>query len=201
MGKEGKRQAMPTKTNRQIHLISRPKGMPTLENFELHEADVPPLNEGEVLVHSLYLSVDPYMRGRIGGRPSSHPPFPINQPANGDGVGQVIASESADFKPGDTVCGYLEWADYTAAKGSTLRKINPKKTPPTTALSVLGMPAMTAYFGLLDIGKPQPQETVVVSGAAGAVGIMVGQIAKIHRCKVIGIVGSEAKANYLVQVS
>jgi NADPH-dependent curcumin reductase CurA len=184
-------------SNRQMHLISRPKGMPSPDDFKLHVAQIPQLKDGEVLVQSLYLSVDPYMRGRMGGRPSSHPPFPLNQPANGDGTGKVIASKHSDFQPGDMVCGYLEWADFSAISGASLLKFD--LVSPTTMLSVLGMPAMTAYFGLLDIGKPQAQETVVISGAAGAVGVIVGQIAKIKGCNVIGIAGSDAKVEYLVR--
>ncbi|MBS0615903.1 MAG: NADP-dependent oxidoreductase [Verrucomicrobia bacterium] len=182
--------------NRQIHLISRPQGLPTVDNFTLHRGSVPELKEGEVLVRSLYLSVDPYMRGRIGGRPSSHPPFPLNSPANGDGAGRVVMSKHPDFQKGDHVCGYLEWADYSALSGSSLWKID-KGVPVATALSVLGMPAMTAYFGLLDIGLPKPGETVVISGAAGAVGMIVGQIAKIKGCRVVGIAGTDAKTRYL----
>lgn len=189
---------MSMQNNRQIHLVSRPKGMPSPNDFKLHVAQIPQLKEGEVLVQALYLSVDPYMRGRIGGRPSSHPPFPLNQPASGDGAGKVIASKHSDFKPGDRVCGYLEWADYSAMPGSSLLKFDAQAVSPATMLSVLGMPAMTAYFGFLDIGKPQAQETVVISGAAGAVGMIVGQIAKIMGCRVIGIAGSNAKVEYLV---
>lgn len=181
-------------TNRQVHLVSRPKGLPSLDNFKLHMGVVPELKEGQVLVRSLYLSVDPYMRGRIGGRPSSHPPFPIDQPANGDGVGRVIESKHSDFQVGDIVCGYLEWADYSAVDGNTLWK---SRVSPATALSVLGMPAMTAYFGLLDIGQPRADETIVISGAAGAVGMLVGQIAKIKGCRVVGIAGSSPKVKYL----
>lgn len=189
---------MPMPCNRQIHLISRPRGLPSPEDFKLHVAEVPELKDGEVLVQSLYLSVDPYMRGRIGGRPSSHPPFPLNQPANGDGAGKVIASKHPDFQPNDLVCGYLDWADYSALPGSSLLKFDAQTVSPTTMLSVLGMPAMTAYFGLLDIAKPVAQETVVISGAAGAVGIIVGQIAKIKGCRVIGIAGSDAKVEHLM---
>lgn len=185
--------------NRQIHLISRPQGAPSLENFKLHVNTIPELSEGEVLVHSLYLSVDPYMRGRIGGRPSSHPPFLINQPANGDGVGRVVKSKHAHFQPGDTVCGYLDWADYCALLGSKLRKFDAQEVSLTAALSVLGMPALTGYFGLLDIGQPKAGETIVISGAAGAVGMIVGQIAKMRGCRVIGITGSDLKVNYLLQ--
>lgn len=185
--------------NRQIHLVSRPIGMPCLENFKLSVAKVPALKEGEVLVRSLYLSVDPYMRGRMGGRPSSHPPFPLNQPATGDGVGCVVASKDIHFQKGDTVCGYLDWADYSVICGAALRKFNPQEVSPIAMLSVLGMAAMTAYFGLLDIGQPRAKDTVVISGAAGAVGMIAGQIAKIKDCRVVGITGSDAKVNYLLQ--
>ena len=189
---------MPHK-NRQIHLVSRPKGSATLKNFKLHVSTIPELNEGEVLVRSLYLSVDPYMRGRIGGRPSSHPPFPINQPANGDGVGRVLQSKHPQFQSGDTVCGYLDWADYSALPGSKLRKFNSQEVALTAALSVLGMPALTGYFGLLDLGCPKAGETIVISGAAGAVGMIVGQIAKMVGCRVVGIAGSDFKINYLLE--
>ncbi len=188
-----------TTSNREIHLISRPKGLPSLENFQLCAGPIPELNEEEVLIRSLYLSVDPYMRGRIGGRPSSHPPFPLNKPVNGDGVGCVVKSKHANFQPGDRVCGYLNWADFSAIPGSTIRKLDHHKSTPTLALSVLGMPAMTAYFGLLDIGQPKAGETVVISGAAGAVGVIAGQIAKIKGCRVVGITGSDVKAHYLLK--
>ena len=184
--------------NRQIHLISRPTGLPS-ENFALCHGAVPEPGDGEVLIRSLYLSVDPYMRGRMGGRPSMHPPFPLNQPANGDGVGKVIASKHSDFRAGDYVSGYLDWADYSIVSGEQLWKFNPDEIAPTTALSVLGMPAMTAYFGLLDIGAPQTGETIVISVAAGAVGMIAGQIAKIKGCRVLGITGSDAKAHYLLK--
>lgn len=182
--------------NREVHLISRPKGTPSLENFKLCSSPLPELNEGDVLIKSLYLSVDPYMRGRIGGRPSSHPPFPLNQPPNGDGVGRVVQSKHIHFQPGDLACGYLHWADYSAVSGASLRKMDPHESP-TTTLSALGMPAMTAYFGLLDIGQPKAGETVVISGAAGAVGMIAGQIAKIKGCHVVGIAGSDEKIDYL----
>lgn len=184
-------------SNRQIHLISRPSGLPNSDNFKLCINQIPEPNEGEVLVQTHYLSVDPYMRGRMGGRPSCHLPFPLNQPANGDGSGCVIKSKHDDFQPGDWVSGYLDWADYSVVSGNSLWKFNPQETSPAVALSVLGMPAMTAYFGLLDIGKPKAGETVVISGAAGAVGMIVGQIAKIKNCHVVGIAGSDAKVDYL----
>jgi len=185
--------------NRQIHLISRPSGLPSLENFKLCINQVPEIKKNEILIRVHYLSVDPYMRGRIGGRRSSHPPFPINQPANGDGVGQVVQSNHPDFHTGDFVSGYLDWADYSIASADQLWKFNPNEISPTTALSVLGMPAMTAYFGLLDIGKPQTGETIAISAAAGAVGMIVGQIAKIKGCHVIGIAGGDTKIQYLLK--
>ena len=184
--------------NRQIQLISRPRGIPTLENFALHTNTIPELGEAEVLVRSLYLSVDPYMRGRIGGRPSSHPPFPINQVANGDGIGRVLQSNHPEFQPGDVVCGFLDWADYSALLGSKLRKVHSDEISLTASLSVLGMAALTGYFGLLDIGCPKAGETIVISGAAGAVGMIVGQIAKLKGCHVIGITGSDFKVNHLL---
>lgn len=185
--------------NRQVQLVSRPKGLPSLENFELYFSEMPDLKEGEVLVRVHYLSVDPYMRGRIGGRPSSHPPFPLNGPANGDGVGRVVLSKDPRFRTGEAVCGYLDWADYSILPGSSLRKFDAKEVSLIAALSVLGMPALTGYFGLLEIGCPKPGETIVISGAAGAVGMIVGQIAKIKGCRVIGIAGSDYKVEYLTK--
>ena len=183
--------------NRQIILASRPKGMPELSDFSLKEAPIPQPKDDEVLVKSLYLSVDPYMRGRMNDRASYVPPFELNRPLNGDVVGRVIKSKRSNFKAGDFVLGHLEWADYSVAKGSELHKIDAHLAPIESALGILGMPGMTAYFGLLDIGKPNKGETVVISGAAGAVGSIAGQIAKILGCRVVGIVGSPAKVDYL----
>lgn len=189
---------MSSQTNRQIVLSARPTGLPKLEDFRLIMSQIPELKEGQILVKALYLSVDPYMRGRMGGRPSSHPPFALNQPLNGDGAGRVVKSNHPDFEPEDYVCGYLDFADYSVLSGKELLKFDSKKTSPSVALSVLGMPAMTAYFGLLDIGKPKAQETIVISAAAGAVGMIVGQVAKIHKCRVVGIAGSDQKVDYLL---
>lgn len=183
--------------NRQIILKSRPSGMPTSSNFTLNEAQIPKPNTGEVLINSLYLSVDPYMRGRMNDRPSYVPPFQLNECLTGDVVGKVVESKNDNFKVGDIVLGRLNWADYSIANGNDLQKVNPNEAPIETALGILGMPGMTAYFGLLDIGQPKPGETVVVSGAAGAVGMIVGQIAKIKGCRVVGIVGSKEKVDYL----
>lgn len=183
--------------NKQIILASRPTGMPASDNFAIIDAGVPQPAEGEVLVRTRYLSVDPYMRGRMSDRKSYVPPFALNEVMNGGVVGEVIESKSNAFKPGDIVSGQLGWQLYSAAGERELRKIDPGLAPVTTALGVLGMPGLTAYFGLLDIGKPREGETVVVSGAAGAVGMTVCQIAKIKGCRVIGIAGSDDKNEYL----
>lgn len=185
--------------NRQILLLSRPKGMPDLSNFALRESPIPKPKQGEVLLRSLYLTVDPYMRGRMNEGPSYIAPFALNQPPTGGVVGEVIESQHARFKQGDLVLAFSDWADYSISSGDELHKLDPKLAPVSTALGVLGMPGMTAYFGLLDIGQPKTGETVVVSGAAGAVGSVVGQIAKIKGCRVIGIAGSDAKRDYLLK--
>jgi NADPH:quinone reductase len=184
--------------NRQIQLVSHPKGPPDLSHFKLQETPLPQLQDNDVLIKSIYLSVDPYMRGRLGGRISSHTPFPLNKPLNGCGIGRVVESKSSQFLPGDIVSGWLDWADYSILQNSDLQKIDPNVFPITTWLHALGMTGMTAYFGILDNGQPKKGETVVVSGAAGAVGIIVGQIAKILGCRVVGITGSQEKCSYLV---
>lgn len=183
--------------NRQMILVSRPKGMPDLSHFKLVESSLPLIQEGGILIKALYLSVDPYMRMRMSDAPSYSPPFALNRPLIGGVVGKVVESKNEQFKLGDIVQGYLDWADYSVSNGEGLVKIEPTQAPISTALDILGMPGMTAYFGLLDIGRPERGETVVVSGAAGAVGMAVGQIAKIQGCKVIGIAGTEEKVAYL----
>jgi NADPH:quinone reductase len=183
--------------NKQIRLASRPTGMPTLDNFATVEAEVPQLNDGEILVRTRYLSVDPYMRGRMSERKSYVAPFALNEVISGGVVGEVGESRSPDFKPGDIVAGQLGWQLYSVAAAGEVRKVDPNLAPVTTALGVLGMPGLTAYVGLLDIGKPREGETVVVSGAAGAVGMTVCQIAKIKGCRVVGIAGSDKKNEYL----
>lgn len=186
-------------SNRQVILQARPKGMPDISNFSIKEAHLPKPQEGEVLVRSLYFSVDPYMRGRMNDGASYIAPFEIGQPLTGGVVGRVEESCFPELKEGDIVQGMLELSDFSLAKGAALQKLNPDLAPISTALGVLGMPGMTAYFGLLDIGKPVEGETVVVSGAAGAVGMLVGQIAKIKGCHVVGIAGSDEKVKYLVE--
>lgn len=183
--------------NKEIRFASRPTGMPTLDNFKVAEADVPQLNDGEVLVRTLYISVDPYLRGRMREGRSYVPPFEVGQVIESGVVGEVVESRSPEFQPGDMVNGMLGWRLYNVAKAAGLRKIDPQASPVTTALGVVGMPGLTAYFGLLDIGQPQTGETVVVSGAAGAVGMTVCQIAKIKGCRTVGIAGSDDKNQYL----
>ena len=182
--------------NKEIRFASRPAGVPTSENFEFVETETPSLDEGEVLLRSLYISVDPYLRGRMREGKSYVAPFEIGQVIESGVVGEVVESRSADFKPGDIVSGQLGWRLYNVARDKQLLRTIPGVSP-STALGVLGMPGLTAYFGLLDIGQPKEGETVVVSGAAGAVGMTVCQIAKLKGCRVIGIAGSEEKNKYL----
>ena len=183
--------------NKQIVLNSRPTGAPSPENFKLVDVDVPRPGPSEVLVRTLYLSVDPYMRGRMSDRKSYVAPFQVGAPIVGGALAEVVESNSSAFKPGDIVTGMLPWQLYAIAGERELRRVDPALAPITTALGVLGMPGLTAYFGLLDIGKPKEGETVVVSGAAGAVGTAVCQIAKIKGCRVVGIAGSDEKNQYL----
>jgi NADPH-dependent curcumin reductase CurA len=190
---------MTTQVNRQILFVSRPAAMPEESNFRLIESPMPQVGQGELLIRTRYLSVDPYMRGRMRDAKSYVAPYPLGEVFVGGIVGEVVESKHAKFQPGDIVEGRMGWADYNLSTGQHIRKIDPAVAPVTTALHVLGMPGLTAYFGLLDIGKPQAGETVVVSGAAGAVGTLVGQIAKLQGCRVVGIAGSAEKINYLTE--
>jgi NADPH-dependent curcumin reductase CurA len=183
--------------NKEIRLAGRPTGMPGLDNFSTVDTDVPQPNDAEVLVRTLYISVDPYLRGRMREGRSYVPPFEIGEVISSGVVGEVVESRSPGFQPGDIVTGMLGWRLYNVAKANELRKIDSRIAPVTTALGVLGIPGLTAYFGLLDIGQPKQGETVVVSGAAGAVGTTVCQIAKIKGCRAVGIAGSDEKNRYL----
>ncbi|MEO6183489.1 MAG: NADP-dependent oxidoreductase [Verrucomicrobiota bacterium] len=185
--------------NKQIILAQRPEGFPKEPDFKLVESPIPTPAATEMLVQTLYLSVDPYMRGRMNDVKSYAPPVKLGEVMVGGGVGQVRQSNLAQFQKGDIVEGFFGWQEYAVSDGKGVRKIDPQLAPISTALSVLGMPGLTAYFGLLDIGKPQAGETVVISGAAGAVGSMVGQIAKIKGCRVVGVAGSDTKVDYLVR--
>ncbi|MGI9166028.1 MAG: NADP-dependent oxidoreductase [Pyrinomonadaceae bacterium] len=183
--------------NKQILLASRPTGEPTEGNFRIIDTEMPQPKDGEVLIRTLYLSVDPYMRGRMDDRKSYVAPFAVNEVITGGGIGEVIESHSPAFQPGEFVTGMLAWQLYSVAPAQALMKVDPKLAPVTTALGMLGMPGLTAYFGLLEIGRPKEGETVVVSGAAGAVGMTVCQIAKIKGCRVVAIAGSDEKNQYL----
>jgi len=183
--------------NRQIVLVSRPTGMPALSNFQILDIEVPGPKEGEILLKTLYLSVDPYMRGRMNDRESYVPPFALHQAITGGAVAEIVASRASGYQAGEIVTGMLDWQLYSVAKPQALRKIDPTLAPITTALGILGIPGLTAYFGLLDIGQPKSGETLVVSGAAGAVGMTVCQIGKMKGCNVVGIAGGEGKKQFL----
>jgi NADPH-dependent curcumin reductase CurA len=183
--------------NKEIRFASRPAGMPTLDNFQTTDTDVPQLKDGEVLLRMLYISVDPYLRGRMRPGRSYVPPFEVGEVITSGAVGEVVESRAPQFETGDIVTGMMGWRLFNVLKAAELRKVDARIAPVTTALGVLGMPGLTAYFGLLDIGQPKAGDTVVVSGAAGAVGMTVCQIAKIKECRVVGIAGSDEKNQYL----
>lgn len=183
--------------NRRIVLAARPTGEPRLEDFRLEETAASQPGEGQVMLRTLYLSLDPYMRGRMNAGPSYAPPLELGQVMEGGTVSEVVESRRPEVVAGDVVLGYSGWQEYAVADASTLRKLDPGLAPVTTALGVLGMPGMTAYTGLLNIGEPKPGETVVVSAASGAVGAVVGQIAKIKGCRAVGIAGSPQKCQFV----
>lgn len=189
---------MTPKTYKEIHLAKRPDGIPGDEDFAFIEKDIPSPGEGEVLVKTLYLSVDPYMRGRMRNVKSYVAPYKLNEAISGGVLAEVIESNAEGLQRGDIVNGTMEWAEYNIAKAERVQKVDPTIAPITTRLGILGLTGLTAYFGLLDIGKPQPGETVVVSGAAGAVGSVVGQIAKLKGARAVGIAGSQEKIDYLI---
>ncbi|WP_299985583.1 NADP-dependent oxidoreductase [uncultured Pontibacter sp.] len=180
-----------------ILLKSRPKGMPTKENFEFKEEKLPELQEGQLLLKTLYASVDPYMRGRMSDAKSYVAPYNLNEPITGGVVAEVVESRNDRYKAGAIVLGNLPWQTYSISNGKGLNQLDPDLAPLSYHLGVLGMPGLTAYCGLLYIGEPKEGETVVVSGAAGAVGTVVGQIARLKGCRVVGIAGSDDKTAYL----
>ena len=190
---------MPTPVNRQIVLRNRPVGMPKPSDFDLVESPLPTPKDGEVLTRTVYLSLDPYMRGRISGARSYAQSVEPGQVIVGGTVGEVLESRHPAVARGDLVLGYDGWQSHAVSKGGALRKLDPKQAPISTALGVLGMPGMTAYVGLLDIGRPKPGETVVVSAASGAVGSAVGQIANMKGARAVGIAGSPDKCDYVVR--
>ncbi|MFC3712850.1 NADP-dependent oxidoreductase [Sphingoaurantiacus capsulatus] len=188
-------------TSREVRLKSRPVGMPQAGDFEVGSVELASPGEGQVLVRNRWMSVDPYMRGRMYDRPSYVPPFQVGKPLEGGAVGEVVASGSPDFKPGDLVMSMLGWREGFVAPANTLEKLPADAGVPVEAfLGILGMPGLTAYAGLLEIGQPKEGDTVFVSGGAGAVGSIVAQIAKIKGCTVVATAGSDEKCAWLKSV-
>lgn len=185
--------------NRRIVLASRPVGEPQDSDFRLETGPIPEPGPGQVVARTLWLSLDPYMRGRMSAAKSYAKPVEIGEVMTGGTVGEVVASNDPKFAPGDTVLGMGGWQDYAVMDASGLRKLDPNQAPVQTALGILGMPGMTAYTGLLNIGQPKPGETVVVAAAAGPVGSAVGQIAKIKGGRAVGIAGGADKCRFLTE--
>jgi NADPH-dependent curcumin reductase CurA len=184
-------------TNLQVLLRRRPEGMPRPEDFEIVERPAPAPQEGEVLLRHAYVSLDPYQRGRMSEAKSYARPVPLGGVMEAAAVGQVVESRDARFAPGDWAMGGFGWQAFSAVPASRLIKLDPAEAPVSAALGVLGMPGLTAWVGLEDIGQPKPGETVVVSAASGAVGAVVGQIAKRRGCRVVGIAGGADKCAYV----
>ncbi|RAO30180.1 NADPH-dependent curcumin reductase [Micromonospora noduli] len=185
-------------SNREIHLASRPQGWPTEDTFRLVETEVPTPGPGQIVVRNQYMSVDPYMRGRMNDVKSYVPPFALDAPLDGAAIGEVVASEAADIAVGTTVLHGLGWREYALLDAAAARPVDPSIAPVSAYLSVLGMTGLTAYAGLLEVAAMKPGETVFVSAAAGAVGSLVGQIAKLKGAgRVIGSAGSPAKVERL----
>ncbi len=186
-----------TEPSRRVLLVAVPEGMPKEADFLVEEMAIPECPLDGVLVKTLYVSVDPYLRGRIAGKKTYVDPIPVGSVMESGCVGEVVASNHSNYHPGDIVAGFWGWQDFAAVSGSGLQRVDPEEAPVSTALGVLGMPGMTAYFGLTELCAPKPGETVLVSGAAGAVGSAVGQIAKILGCRVVGTAGTPDKVEYL----
>lgn len=186
--------------NRQWVLASRPHGAPTVENFRLEKTSVPQPEEGQLLLRTVYLSLDPYMRGRMSDAPSYSPPVEIGAVMVGGTVSRVEQSQHPDYPVGEWVMSYSGWQDYALSDGTGLVKLGSNPQHPSWALGILGMPGFTAYMGLLDIGQPKSGETLVVAAATGPVGATVGQIGKIKGCHVVGIAGGAEKCRHAVEV-
>ena len=189
---------MSPEINRRIVLAERPAAYPEPKHFRLEEAPIPQPNEGEALVETIWLSLDPYMRGRMREGPSYAAAVQIGEVMTGGVVGRVVKSRTPELAVGDIVDGSLGWQEYAVARPGALRKVDPDLAPISTAVGVLGMPGMTAYFGFLDVCEPEVGDTVVVSAASGAVGQVVGQIGKIMGCRVVGTAGTDEKVDFIV---
>jgi NADPH-dependent curcumin reductase CurA len=183
--------------NKVILFNKRPVGRPTMDDFKFIEEERPVASEGQVLLKTLYVSVDPYLRGRMTTAKSYIPPFELNEPLASTLVAEVVESKNKDFKTGDFVTGHLDWKEYQLSSGTGLNKIDSSTAGLTAYLGILGLTGLTAYFGLNEIAHPKAGETMVVSGAAGAVGSVAGQIGKIMGLKVIGLAGTEEKVELL----
>lgn len=188
---------MPALPSREVRLAARPVGLPKPTDFAVAEASAPEPQAGQVQVKNLWMSVDPYMRGRMYDRPSYVPPFQIGEALQGHALGQVVASGDPGFAPGDLVLHMFGWREAVTHVAAAFQKFDPRGLPPEAFLGVVGMPGLTAYAGLLQIGQPQPGETVFVSGGAGAVGSVVAQIAKLKGCTVVASAGSDEKCRWL----
>ncbi|TWD42518.1 hypothetical protein FB440_102252 [Vibrio crassostreae] len=191
---------MTQQDNRRIVLASRPVGAPTQDNFRLESAAAPSIKDGEMLLRSVYLSLDPYMRGRMSDAKSYADPVAIDDVMVGATVCQVEASNNADFEVGEWVLAYTGWQDYGVSNGEGLIKLGKEPSHPSYALGTMGMPGFTAYMGLLDIGQPKEGDTLVVAAATGPVGATVGQIGKLKGCRVIGVAGGQEKCQYAKEV-
>jgi NADPH-dependent curcumin reductase CurA len=185
--------AVLVKTNRRVTLAARPVGFPKDSDFAFDEVEVGEPRPGEVLVRTLWVSVDPYQRGRMSEARSYAKSLELGDVITSQSLGEVVESKDGRFSPGDLAVGQLGWQEYAVARGGSLRRVPELLDPPTLALHVVGQTGLTAYFGLLDVGQPRPGDTVVVSGAAGAVGQVVGQIAKLMGCHTVGIAGGPDK--------
>ena len=186
--------------NRRITLAARPVGSPRKSDFTLDEVDVGSPEVGEVLVRMLWASVDPYQRGRMSEARSYAPSLQLGDVVTAQSIGEVVESNDSRFSQSDLVLGQLGWQEYATARAGTLRRVPPELDPPSLALHAVGMTGFTAYFGLFDVGKPRPGDTVVVSCAAGAVGQIVGQLAKLAGCRAVGIAGGPEKARDLTEL-
>jgi len=186
--------------NRRVVMASRPTGKPTLDNFRLESTAIPRPGAGQMLLKTRYLSLDPYMRGRMSAGPSYAQGIGVDDVMIGGTISEVVESNNEKFEVGQLVTAFAGWQDYVVSDGAGIMPLDPRIQPPSYGLGVMGMPGLTAYVGLLDIGQPKAGETVVLAASTGAVGSVVGQIAKLKGCRVVGIAGAKAKCDYAVDV-